>query len=63
VAFIEKGKAIGFTLSAIKEGYQRYLEYGEFCPEFTKQLVEKKAGFETSIVEAKSAIKIIDKML
>ena len=42
IAFIEKGKKIGFTLTAIKQGYLRYKELGHFCPEFKKQLLDKK---------------------
>lgn len=63
LAFIQKGKKLGFTLLAIKEGYRRYKELGHFCPEFTNQLRNKKAQLSRRIHNDKQAITEIDKML
>lgn len=63
LAFIEKGKAIGFTLTAIGDAYKRFQELGHFCPEFTLQLSAKKAMFSQRIKDDKQAIKEIDKLL
>lgn len=63
LAFIQKGKLIGFTLPVIKNGYQRYRELGYLCPDFTKQLQERKAMFTERIADATRAIAEIDKML
>ena len=63
LAFIQKGKAIGFDLSTICEGYRRFKVEGRLCPEFVKQLQDKKAMFNTRISEANQAITEIDSML
>ncbi|MBU2952713.1 MerR family transcriptional regulator [Marinobacter sp. F3R08] len=63
LAFIQKGQKIGFTLTAIKEGYRRYRELGYFCPEFKEQLREKKAQLSLQISNNKKAIAEINKML
>lgn len=61
--FIQKGKAIGFTLGAIKEGYRRFKMLGKLCPEFVSELEEKKCMFQARIKEDKQALKEIEKML
>lgn len=61
--FIRKGKAIGFTLPAIKNGFQRYKKLGYLCPEFTKQLHIKKTMFSERIAEDTRAIAEIERML
>ncbi|WP_394223145.1 MerR family transcriptional regulator [Alteromonas gracilis] len=61
--FIERGKAIGFTLSEIRSGYEAYKKRGELCPQFRKQLLSKKAMLTKRISEDQSAIDEIDKML
>ena len=63
LAFIQKGKKIGFTLSTIKEGYRRYKELGHFCPEFMEQLRSKKSQLLTQISDNKKAVAEINKML
>jgi len=63
LAFIERGKTIGFTLTEIKVGYHRYKALGHLCPEFTKQLLSKKALLTKRIRDDQNAITIIDDML
>lgn len=63
IRFIEKGKAIGFSLKAIKEGYQRYQSLGHLCPEFTQQLLMKKQFFEDRIRDDKQTLADISQML
>lgn len=63
VKFIEEGKAIGFSLKAIKVWYERYQALGYLCPEFKAQLLAKKADFELRIKHDKSTIAKIEKML
>lgn len=63
LAFIKRGKAIGFTLAEIKSGYEQYKMLGAFCPEFIKQLQEKKQMFNQRISEDRIAIDAIDKLL
>lgn len=63
LAFITKGKAIGFTLTEIKQGYQRYKTLGYLCPEFVKQLNHKKAELNQRMINDGSAIEAIEKLL
>lgn len=63
LAFIQKGKEIGFGLSVIQQGYQRYKELGHFCPEFSAQLHAKKAQLSQRIASDKRAIAEINRML
>lgn len=63
LVFIERGKAIGFTLSEIRRGYEQYKTLGKLCPEFIKQLQEKKEMFNKRISEDRIAIAEIEKML
>ena len=63
LAFIERGKAIGFTLAEIHSGYQQYQILGKLCPEFIKRLQEKKAMFQQRISQDSVAIAEIDEML
>lgn len=63
IKFIQKGKALGFTLPAIKQGYQRYQALGHFCPEFIQELRDKKAMFAKRIAQDTHAIAEIEKML
>ncbi|PUA26693.1 MAG: hypothetical protein B0W54_23435 [Cellvibrio sp. 79] len=63
LAFIQKGKEIGFSLSVIKEGYRRYKNLGYFCPEFSEQLHKKRAQLSQRIADDKQAIAEIDKLL
>ncbi len=63
LAFIERGKSIGFTLAEIRRGYEQYQTLGELCPEFIKQLQDKKELFRKRISEDLVAIAEIDKML
>lgn len=63
LAFINQGKAVGFTLSEIKRGYQRYKALGHMCPEFRVQLIEKKAILTKRISEDRRSISRIEKLL
>lgn len=63
LAFIERGKIIGFTLTEIKAGYKRYQTLGSLCPEFSKQLREKKALLAKRISQDRNAIAVINDML
>ncbi|MBE0456262.1 MAG: MerR family transcriptional regulator [Pseudoalteromonas prydzensis] len=63
LAFIERGKTIGFTLTEIKVGYERYQALGSLCPEFSKQLRDKKALLAKRISQDRNAIAVIDNML
>jgi len=63
IAFIQKGKMIGFDLSSIKDGYQHYKEQGYFCPDFTKQLHRKRDELFRQINKNKESIAEIDHML
>jgi DNA-binding transcriptional MerR regulator len=63
LAFITKGKAIGFTLTEIKQGYQRYKTLGYLCPEFVKQLNHKKISLAKQIESNQLAINKINEML
>lgn len=63
LAFIERGKAIGFSLSEIKRGYERYKKLGKLCPEFLQQLHEKKEMLSKRIMDDRNSISEIDKML
>lgn len=62
LAFINKGKTIGFTLKEIKLGYQRYKALGHLCPEFVKQLKNKKIQLAKQIKADQLAIKEIEAM-
>tara|TARA_R100000306_G_scaffold48450_1_gene45857 strand:+ start:8778 stop:9152 length:375 start_codon:yes stop_codon:yes gene_type:complete len=63
LAFIERGKAIGFTLAEIKRGYEQYEKLGKLCPEFRQQLNDKRAMLSLRASEDQNAIRQIDKML
>ena len=63
LAFIIKGKAIGFTLREIKQGYQRYKTLGYLCPEFVTQLNHKKITLAKQIETNQLAINEINEML
>jgi DNA-binding transcriptional MerR regulator len=63
LVFIARGKAIGFTLSEIKKGYERYKILGKLCPEFKMQLGKKKEMLAKRIAEDRFSILEIDKML
>jgi DNA-binding transcriptional MerR regulator len=63
LAFIERGKAIGFTLAEIHRGYEQYQILRKLCPEFIKQLQQKKEMFSKRIAQDSSAITEIEKML
>ena len=60
---IKKGKDIGFSLSTIHRGYQRYKALGHLYPEFSKQLCAKKTQFLQRIEHDKQAIEEVDRML
>lgn len=63
LGFIERGKAIGFTLQTIKNGYLRYQALGHFCPQFRRELNDKKAFFEQRIQADKAALAKIEQLL
>jgi len=63
LAFIARGKAIGFTLSEIKKGYERYKILGKLCPKFKMQLGKKKDMLAKRIAEDQFSILEIDEML
>ena len=63
LAFIHKGKEIGFSLSLIRKAYTRYKQLGRFCPEFSAQLEDKKAQLKARIANDARAIAKIEKML
>ena len=63
LAFIERGKAIGFSLSEIKSGYERYKKLGYLCPEFRQQLIDKKTMLAGRIAADQDSIAKIDQML
>jgi MerR family transcriptional regulator, copper efflux regulator len=61
--FIERGKALGFSLLEIKNGLERYKTLGKMCPEFRQQLVNKKIMLSKRILDDTEAIAKIDKLL
>lgn len=61
--FIERGKALGFSLLEIKHGLERYKTFGKLCPEFREQLVNKKIMLSKRILDDTEAISKIDKLL
>ena len=61
--FIERGKALGFTLLEIKRGLEYYRLSGRLCPEFCEQLVNKKTMLSKRIAEDTDAIAEIEKLL
>lgn len=63
LAFIERGKAIGFTLAEIRTGYEQYQKLGKLCPKFLQQLREKKEMFNKRMQADQIAISAIDKLL
>lgn len=63
LAFIEKGKLIGFSLPAIRAGWNRYKKLGHFCPEFSKQLNEKRAMLTERMAKDQHSIQQIDALL
>ena len=63
LAFIEMGKALGFTLMEIKRGYERYRELGHLCPQFKAQLLDKRSKLTQRIAEDRQALVKIDKLL
>ena len=61
--FIERGKALGFTLLEIKRGLDRYRQTGKLCAEFRGQLMNKKIMLSKRIAEDTDAITQIEKLL
>ena len=61
--FIERGKALGFTLLEIKRGLEYHRLSGKLCPEFREQLANKKAMLSNRIAEDTNAISEIEKLL
>lgn len=61
--FIERGKALGFTLLEIKRGLEYRRLSGTLCPEFCEQLVNKKTMLSKRIAEDTDAIAEIEKLL
>ena len=63
LAFIERDKTIGFTLTEIKVAYERYQALENLCPEFSKKKKKKKALLAKRISQDRNAIAVIDNML
>ncbi|MBT0585255.1 MerR family transcriptional regulator [Alteromonas oceanisediminis] len=63
LAFIQKGKSIGFSLDDIKQGYNRYKQLGALCPQFIAQLERKKLYFKQRIDNDTRAIRDIESLL
>ena len=63
LAFLQKGKSIGFSLSEIRTGFLNYKKSGKLCAEFTRQLNEKKDMLVQRIEDDKRVIAEIEEML
>jgi MerR family transcriptional regulator, copper efflux regulator len=61
--FIERGKALGFTLLEIKRGLETYRISGKLCAEFREQLISKKNMLSKRMLEDAEAITEIENLL
>lgn len=63
LAFIKKGREIGFSLEEIKHGAKSFAVNGKLCRESVSQLKEKKLEILQRMENDKNALRKIERLL